>query len=83
MSLKDRTETSVIKSASTKINKVRTGLGAKSLKAAVTKMLFYQQGHNVFEASLNDVYLAVWVNSQEIDLLGSIAMIFGRLSLSK
>jgi starch phosphorylase len=41
------------------INKVRTGMDVASLKAAITEILFYQQGRNPENASLNDVYVAV------------------------
>lgn len=44
---------------STIVNKVRTGMDVSSLKAAVTEILFYQQGRKIEDASLNDVYLAV------------------------
>ncbi|MBN1182056.1 MAG: glycogen/starch/alpha-glucan phosphorylase [Bacteroidales bacterium] len=40
-------------------DKVRTGMDAKSLKAAVTEHLFYLQGRNPENASLIDMYLAV------------------------
>ncbi|WP_423127087.1 glycogen/starch/alpha-glucan phosphorylase [Gaoshiqia sp. Z1-71] len=45
--------------ASPTINNVRTGLDMNSLKAAFTEILFYQQGRNPDNASINDIYLAV------------------------
>jgi glycogen phosphorylase len=59
MSSKDRSVNNIVKSTTPKINKVRTGLDVESLKAAVTEILFYQQGRNIQNASLNDVYLSV------------------------
>ena len=38
---------------------VRTGMDAESLKQAVTEHLFYQQGRNIVNTSLNDLYMAV------------------------
>lgn len=54
-----RPENSSDLSASSIINTVRIGMDIESLKAAVTEILFYQQGRNKDNASLNDVYLAV------------------------
>jgi glycogen phosphorylase len=38
---------------------VRTGMDVESLKQAITEQLFYQQGRNIVNTSLNDLYLAV------------------------
>jgi glycogen phosphorylase len=38
---------------------IRTGMDIISLKLAITEHLFYQQGRNIEQASLNDMYLAV------------------------
>jgi len=38
---------------------VRTGMDVESLKQAITEHLFYQQGRNIVNTSLNDLYLAV------------------------
>ncbi len=38
---------------------VRTSMDAESLKQAVTEHLFYQQGRNIVNTSLNDLYMAV------------------------
>ena len=38
---------------------VRTGMDVDSLKQAVTEHLFYQQGRNIVNTSLNDLYMAV------------------------
>lgn len=45
-------------SASTIID-VRCGMDVESLKQAVTEHLFYQQGRNIVNTSLNDLYMAV------------------------
>ncbi len=37
----------------------RTGMDVNSLKQAVTEHLFYQQGRNIVNTSLNDLYMAV------------------------
>jgi len=37
----------------------RTGLDVSSLKQAITEHLFYQQGRNIVNTSLNDLYMAV------------------------
>lgn len=41
------------------IIEVRTGMDVESLKQAITEHLFYQQGRNIVNTSLNDLYLAV------------------------
>lgn len=46
-------------SAPAEINSVRTGMDVASLKLAVTEHLFYLQGRNTENASLNDMYMAV------------------------
>ncbi|MGE5420189.1 MAG: glycogen/starch/alpha-glucan phosphorylase [Chloroflexota bacterium] len=38
---------------------VRSGMDVQSLKQAVTEHLFYQQGRNIANTSLNDLYMAV------------------------
>ena len=38
---------------------VRSGLDVESLKQAITEHLFYQQGRNIVNTSLNDLYMAV------------------------
>ncbi len=38
---------------------VRTGMDVNSLKQAVTEHLFYQQGRNITNTSINDLYMAV------------------------
>jgi starch phosphorylase len=38
---------------------VRTGMDVETLKQAITEHLFYQQGRNIVNASMNDLYLAV------------------------
>jgi len=38
---------------------VRTGMDVNSLKIAITEHLFYQQGRNIVNTSLNDLYMAV------------------------
>ena len=46
-------------------NKTKTGIDARagmdveSLKQAITEHLFYQQGRNIVNTSLNDLYMAV------------------------
>jgi glycogen phosphorylase len=42
----------------TKID-VRAGMDVDSLKQAITEHLFYQQGRNIVNTSLNDLYMAV------------------------
>lgn len=58
MTKKDQTSNNAIQSIPTAKNKVRTGMDVVSLKAAVIEILFYQQGRNPGNASLNDVYMA-------------------------
>lgn len=38
---------------------VRSGMDVESLKQAITEHLFYQQGRNIANTSLNDLYMAV------------------------
>jgi glycogen phosphorylase len=47
------------KSAPAANNNVRTGMDVESLKQGITEHLFYQQGRNIVNTSLNDLYLAV------------------------
>lgn len=47
------------KSAPAKPIDVRSGMDVESLKQAITEHLFYQQGRNIVNTSLNDFYLAV------------------------
>jgi starch phosphorylase len=42
-----------------KIGDVRTSMDVESLKQAITEHLFYQQGRNIVNTSLNALYLAV------------------------
>lgn len=37
----------------------RTGMDVESLKQAITEHLFYQQGRNIVNTSINDLYMAV------------------------
>src|SRR3989304_4948922 len=59
MAKKTNTNDSKRKSAPAKTSDVRTGMDVASLKQAVTEHLFYQQGRNIVNTSLNDMYLAV------------------------
>lgn len=47
------------KSGKAKNMDVRTGMDVESLKQAITEHLFYQQGRNIVNTSLHDLYLAV------------------------
>ena len=47
------------RSASSTIIDVRAGMDVESLKQAITEHLFYQQGRNIVNTSLNDLYMAV------------------------
>ena len=47
------------KRAPAKTGDVRTGMDVNSLKFAITEHLFYQQGRNIVNTSLNDLYMAV------------------------
>ena len=47
------------KNAQAAIIDVRTGTNVESLKQAITEHLFYQQGRNIVNTSLNDLYMAV------------------------
>ncbi len=47
------------KSASAPTIDVRSGMDVESLKQAITEHLFYQQGRNIVNTSLNDLYMAV------------------------
>lgn len=38
---------------------VRTGMDVESLKQAITEQLFYRQGRNIVNTSMNDLYMAV------------------------
>ena len=46
-------------SASATTIDVRAGMDVDSLKQAITEHLFYQQGRNIVNTSLNDLYMAV------------------------
>lgn len=59
MTLKTKTNGIVENDSSTTIIDVRTGMNVESLKQAITEHLFYQQGRNIVNTSLNDLYLAV------------------------
>lgn len=56
-----KTNTGDIKASSAQSNNidVRSGMDVGSLKQAVTEHLFYQQGRNIVNTSLNDLYMAV------------------------
>jgi glycogen phosphorylase len=56
-----KTNSNNIKSPNTpaEIIDVRAGMDVESLKQAITEHLFYQQGRNIVNTSLNDLYLAV------------------------
>jgi len=47
------------KNATAAIIDVRAGMDVESLKQAITEHLFYQQGRNIVNTSLNDLYMAV------------------------
>lgn len=59
MSNKTNISESKPKSAPETLIDVRTGMNVDSLKQAITEQLFYQQGRNIANTSLNDLYLAV------------------------
>jgi len=46
-------------SASSSTIDVRSGMDVNSLKQAITEHLFFQQGRNIVNTSLNDLYMAV------------------------
>jgi starch phosphorylase len=50
---------SMQKSARSAIVDVRSGMDVNSMKQAITEHLFYQQGRNIANTSLNDLYMAV------------------------
>jgi len=54
----NNSDTESINSITAKID-VRSGMDIESLKQAVTEHLFYQQGRNIANTSLNDMYMAV------------------------
>lgn len=47
------------KNSSSSFIDVRTSMDVESLKQAITEHLFYQQGRNIVNTSLNDLYMAV------------------------
>ena len=59
MSKKTYTKDPEPKSAQVSIIDVRSGMDVESLKQAITEHLFYQQGRNIVNTSLNDLYMAV------------------------
>ena len=59
MAISTRTSGSKGEDAPSAIRDVRTGMDVESLKQAITEHLFYQQGRNIVNTSLNDLYLAV------------------------
>jgi starch phosphorylase len=59
MSKKTDTNDPEPKSAPVSIIDVRSGMDVESLKQAITEHLFYQQGRNIVNTSLNDLYMAV------------------------
>ncbi len=54
-----KTKTAKEKSTGKTIEDVRTGMDVETLKQAILEHLFYQQGRNIVNTSLNDLYLAV------------------------
>ena len=59
MSKKTDTNNTKPKSAPVSIIDVRSGMDVESMKQAITEHLFYQQGRNIVNTSLNDLYMAV------------------------
>jgi starch phosphorylase len=59
MAKKTGTGDSITGSTPTTNIDVRTGMDVTSLKQAITEHLFYQQGRNIVNTSLNDLYMAV------------------------
>jgi len=59
MAAKTNAEERKPKNASKTTIDVRSGMDVNSLKQAVTEHLFYQQGRNIANTSLNDLYMAV------------------------
>jgi starch phosphorylase len=59
MAKKTTVNDSTQKSAPVSVIDVRRGLDASSLKQDIIEYLFYQQGRNIDNTSLNDLYLAV------------------------
>lgn len=59
MATKTNSDEGKAKGASSKTLDVRSGMDVNSLKQAVTEHLFYQQGRNIANTSLNDLYMAV------------------------
>jgi len=58
MATSNHTSESKARSAPATID-VRSGMNVESLKQAVTEHLFFQQGRNIVNTSLNDLYMAV------------------------
>lgn len=59
MATRTNSDDSNPKKAPKTILDVRSGMDINSLKQAVTEHLFYQQGRNIANTSLNDMYMAV------------------------
>ena len=59
MTKKKNTSEAKQKLAPHAIGDVRTDMDVETLKQAITEHLFYQQGRNIVNTSLNDMYLAV------------------------
>jgi glycogen phosphorylase len=59
MTIKTNTNDLKPKSVPVAIIDVRNGMDVDSLKQAITEHLFYQQGRNILNTSLNDLYMAV------------------------
>jgi len=59
MAKKSTTDSTGTKSTPVKTIDVRAGMDMNSLKQAVTEHLFYQQGRNIVNTSLNDLYMAI------------------------
>jgi len=59
MAKKTNTTNTKGRNAAETIIDVRAGMDVESLKQAVTEHLFYQQGRNIVNTSLNDLYMAV------------------------
>jgi starch phosphorylase len=59
MAQKKKTGSEPSVTSSDTIIDVRSGMDVESLKQAITEHLFYQQGRNIVNTSLNDLYMAV------------------------
>lgn len=59
MAKKTNTNNSNLKNTPETLGDIRTGMDVPTLKQAVLEHLFYQQGRNIVNTSLNDLYMAV------------------------